>query len=361
MKRKLAWLIILALILTFIPAVSNAADEGEMLITSDPIQGTVGEIVKVDFYCYPNVPEGEYLESLQFTFTYDPELLTLGSLNLKDDDNNLKSMLILGKGAQWPMWNVKEPGLLILAWSEPFGTEEQGFLMQLEFRVEKEGTCAFLFNSVQYSTITIEGTTYSRGGSYFINPVQTGGIYTEGNVLPEEPDPDTTFVPIAPVVETPEPKPTDTPRPSNGGHTVPQTSTLPLPTNLQTARPTGIVTLPPAVTPAPISTPSGTQNAPASSAAQTDQPSGNTTDAPLDPNATVEATAVPEPVAEATSEPDNSKIVQPTASPDQTNPEGEPNQALVIAIIAGIVVVILLAVLAIILVLVHNKKQRSRG
>ncbi len=375
MKRKFAWLIILSLMLSLIPTMTDAIEvkEGEMLITSDPIQSTVGEIVKVDFYCYSNIPEGEFMDSLQFSLTYDSELLTFGSLNLHDDEQNLKSILY-GKSAQPPMLNTKEPGAIILAWSEPFGTDEQGFLFQIEFRVEQEGAGTFFFNSVQYSTIDAN----DQSVSYYIQPLQTGGVFTEGYEVPVDSDPDATFAPLEPVVETPKPQNTATPVPSNNGHGVPQTSTLPVPSDLPTSNPTSSAATPSA-TAKPKNSPTASAHtatasataAPQSVAPQTDSLNtdvpntnqasvDNPTDAPIDPDSQFEETAVPVPVAETTDAPIDDKTAQPTDEPENPNPELPLNRALVIAIIAGIIVVILLAILAIILVLVHNKKQRER-
>lgn len=373
MKRKFAWLIILALIVSLIPAATFAADEGEMLLTSEPVQGAVGDVVKVDFYCYPNLSDGEFLDSLEGTLVYDPEFLTLGSINLRDEEQNLNSIL----NSKSPLWipSTAEAGKLVFAWADAFGTDETGFLFQIEFRIEKEGAAPFLFNSIRYHGIN--GSTYQSLGSYFINPVQLGGVYTEGYELTDGTEPDATYEALEPTVETPKPQATATPKPSNSGHSVPQTTSLPEPTNLPTSHPTGLVTPAPAVTSMPMSTHSGSPapaTPPAGDPTKTDAPSATaqpseeatteTTDDPnnqTDQNAQTEQTSAPAPVVEASPEPDNGKTVQPTPAPQNTNTETEMNQALVIAVIAGIVVVILLAVLAIVLVLMHNKKQRERG
>ena len=366
MKRKLAWLIVFALIIALLPAASYAMDEGEMLFASESVKGAVGDIIKVDFYCYPNLTEGELMDSLELSLYYDPEMLTFGSLNLRDEEQNLSSLLY-GKSAQPPIYNTKEPGVIVLAWAELYGTDQQGFLFQVEFRVEKEGASTFLFNSVRYHTIN--GSNFQSIGSYFINPVQIGGVYTEGYEIVDNPEPDATYEPLEPVVETPKPQATATPKPSNSGHNVPQTSTLPTPSNLPTAMTTGIVTPKPAVTSMPMTTPSGTgtsATAPASDPLQSDapntsgQPSGNTdVETTNDPNAQIDASAAPVPVAEATVNPDDGKTVQPTPASQDTDSGILSNRALVIAVIAGIVVVILLAALAIVLVLIRNKRQRD--
>lgn len=379
-KIGLAWILILALTVLLLPAATGAATEGEMLLTSDPVEGAVGDIVKVDFYCYPNLTENELLDSLEFSLAYDPEMLTFGSFNMRDEENNLASMMY-GKSAQPPMWNLKEPGLIVLAWAELFGTDQQGFMFQLEFRIEKEGASDFLFNSVRYHSI--DGASYASIGSYYINPVRIGGVKTEGEEIPEEPTVEATYAPLEPSVETPAPQATATPKPNNEGQTVPQTSTLPEPSGMATPAETGIVTLPPAVTSMPVTTPAATQapsnNAgataktnPTQSAAQTpasnaatDAPASEApaaeTQQPTEPEATLE-TAAPdastEPLVVTESTPETTDPEEPTAAPETVKPAQE-NKALVIAVIAGIIVVILLAVLAIVLILIRNKKQRE--
>ena len=113
-----------------LPAVSNAAEEGEMLITSEPVKGAVGDVVKVDFYCYPNIPEGAVLDAFQGSLSYDPEILTLGAVSLRDEEQNLNSML----NSKSPIWmHTEEPGKMLFAFADAYGTDAQGFLFQIEF------------------------------------------------------------------------------------------------------------------------------------------------------------------------------------------------------------------------------------
>jgi hypothetical protein len=365
MKRKLAWLLIVALLLMLFPVVTNAMEEGEMLLTSESVQGAVGDIVKVDFYCYPNLDEGLVMDSFEGTLDYDPEMLTLGSINLRDEEQNLNSLM----NSKSPLWipSKSEAGKLAFAYADAFGTDANGFLFQLEFRIEKEGACEFVFNGIRYHAI--DASSYRSVGSFYINPVQIGGVYTEGYEITENGTPAATYDPLEPAVETQRPQATDTPKPSNSGHSVPQTSQLPEPSIIATPD-SGLVTPKPPVTSMPMNTPSGATIAPTEAA----------TEAPAtdDPNGTVETTepaaetqepgtetdATEAPVAEVTAEPVGTiETPKPTAEPGNTdpNPVQQPNRALVIAVIAGIVVVILLAILAIILILIRNKRQREEN
>ena len=72
MKRFFAALIALLVLLAIPTVASAAAEEGEMLISSEKVTGEVGSVVKVDFYLYPNLPDGRKLDSLSGTMKYDP-------------------------------------------------------------------------------------------------------------------------------------------------------------------------------------------------------------------------------------------------------------------------------------------------
>lgn len=355
--RCLAWILILALTIIILPATVRASEEGEMLLTSEPVEGAVGEIVAVDFYCYPNLPEGLLLDSLEGTLLYDAEFLTLGSINLRDEEKNLSSLM----NSKGPIWipNTTEAGKLQFAYADTFGTDEQGFLFQIEFRIEKEGATAFVFNSIRYSGLD---TTTNKATSFFINPRQTGGVKTEGQEIPGDVAADTTYAPLEPNVETPAAKSTPTPLPSNNGQPVPNTTQLPEPTNIATPS-SGLVTPNPKVTSMPANTSSATEQAtaPASEAPATQGTEPTDTEVPTEatqePEAPIEATAEPLVVSESTPKPNEGTNVQPTSSPENVKPAQQQNKAVLIAVIAGIIVVILLAILAIILVLIRKKRM----
>lgn len=356
MRRLIAVLIVLALLLAIPLTVGEAAgtaELGEMLLVSDPICGEVGEVVKVNFFLYPNLPDGRKLDSLSGTMKFDPEFVTFGAISQVDEEQNLTS-LMKGKASSF-QYKVNESGELKFAFIDAYGVEAEGFWFQAEFRIEKEGATDFLFNSITYTGIDDNYKTVA----FYLEPVSVGGIYTEGQSIPTDSASDATYAPLTPAVETPAPV-TPTPKPSNS-HSVPQTSTLPT----YSAKPTasGIVTPPPAVTSMPVTT-----QAPQPSSAPTEE---SQTAAPEDPVAeatpvqneetvaeTPETTdAVVIPVAE---EPETSSAPAATdGSPKETKSDGsgvqQPNMLLVIGVIIGIVAVIGLGVLAIILVLKRRK------
>lgn len=94
MRKTLAYLLILVLLLALPLSLTHAEEErGELLITSEPVEGQVGEIVKVNFYLYPNLPEGLKLDSLSCSIKFDPEILTFGTINQVDETANLTSLM----------------------------------------------------------------------------------------------------------------------------------------------------------------------------------------------------------------------------------------------------------------------------
>ena len=153
MKRILSFLLVLAILVSIPAAASFADNEGELLITTDPetVTGAVGDVVKVNFYLYPNLPDNRLFDSIQGSLIYDAEKLTLGSINLEDEEANLKSLM----KSKSPMWMPyeKEKGTVNFAYIDAYGTNQQGFWFQVEFRIEAEGASAFIFNGIRYSGI----------------------------------------------------------------------------------------------------------------------------------------------------------------------------------------------------------------
>ena len=349
MKRILAVMIAAVLLLAVPILYSEAAGDaelGEMLIESIPVSGAVGDIVKVNFELYPNLPDGRKMDSLSGTMKFDSEFVTLGAINQVDEENNLTS-LMKGKASVF-LYNPddNDKGLIRFAFSDAFGIEAEGFWFQAEFRIEKEGATDFIFNSITYTGMDEEYKTVT----YYIEPKSVGGIYTEGESVPTDGAAEETFAPITPAIATPVVV-TPTPKPSNNRQDVPVTSTLPT-VSVNATAPGGIVTPPPAVTSMPVTT-SAPYNA--NSATPADPQSQ-----PLDPNA--EATAAAG--FEGTGEQGTYSIEDETGEPGtQGNQNGakqttaignestQSNTLLVIGIIVGIVAVLGLGALAIVLIL----------
>ncbi|MBQ6235701.1 MAG: hypothetical protein IJK54_07250 [Clostridia bacterium] len=354
MKRILA-VMIAAVLLFAVPILSGEAagnaELGEMLIESIPVSGAVGDIVKVNFELYPNLPDDRKLDSFSGTMKFDPEFVTLGAINQVDEENNLTS-LMKGKASSF-QYNVNDDGTMRFVFIDAYGVEKEGFWFQAEFRIEKEGATAFVFNSIEYTglqaVVNEDGTTSYNTVSFYLEPFSTGGIYTEGESIPTDGAADETFAPLTPAIATPVVV-TPTPKPSNSGQDVPITSTLPTVSADATAH-SGVVTPPPAVTSMPLTTPAPYDD-------KTAAPD-NTETQPLDPNA--EATA---PQESGTGEQGSYTIEDETGeNGTQGNENGgkqnttdgnetqQSNTLLVIGVIIGIVAVLGLGALAIVMIL----------
>ena len=325
MKRFLAAFIAIVFVFSLSIRSTRAAETGEMLITSDKVCGEVGNILKVNFYLYANLPDERKLDSLSGSLKYDPEFLTFGTINQEDKDENLSSFM-KGKASSFQS-NLVEPGLIKFAYIDGYGVEASGFWFQAEFRIEKEGATDFVFNGITYTGLKTvqkeDGSTGYETVTFRIDPMSVGGIYTEGEVVPTDGADQETFEPLQPAVQTPEPA-TPTPKPENPGQTVPITTLLPT-YSAQPSTPSGLVTPSPAVTSIPMKTPQpqpSVTTVPPTQQTETTAPTQQTeTPAP-----TPELTSVPEATPELTQEPSASAEIT-TAEPSETpEPENTPTQ-----------------------------------
>lgn len=362
MKRVLAAMVALVLLLA-IPIISAEAagnsELGEMLITSQKQSVAVGDVVKVNFELYPNLPDGRKLDSLSGSMKFDTEFLTLGTINQVDTENNLTS-LMKGKASSFQYKFDEATGAIRFAFIDAYGVDKDGFWFQAEFRVEKEGATDFVFNGITYTGVDSKYKT----ASFYINPVSVGGLYTEGQSIPTDGAADETFAPLTPAVNTPVPS-TPTPKPSNSGHDVPVTSTLPTYSANPSSGNTGVVTPKPPVTSAPTKTQAPSQTTAEPSVA----PSTGPTDAET-PASSAEPDATPGPEAEGNTSmpetteaaaiviPDEPEETEVPINPDNstTVPSGDSSEQqasmlLIVGVIIGLVAVVGLGALAIVLIL----------
>ena len=355
MKRILA-VMIAAVLLFAVPILSGeaAGDEelGEMLIESISVTGAVGEIVKVNFELYPNLPDGRKLDSLSGSMKFDSEFVTLGAINQVDEEKNLTS-LMKGKASAFVYNEDKDDdGKIIFAFSDAYGVEAQGFWFQAEFRIEKEGATGFVFNGIRYTGLDADYKTVS----YYIEPVTVGGIYTEGESVPTDGAADETYAPYTPAIATPVVV-TPTPKPSNSGQVVPITSTLPT-VSAQVSAPDGIVTPPPAVTSMPLTTPAPYIEKTAAPDDVQTQPAGPNAEANV-PQGTAETGEQGSyTIEDATGE----NGTQGTQNGEKQNTTGgnetqRSNTLLVIGVIVGIAAVLGLGAVAIVLILKRRGMQ----
>lgn len=324
MKRFLAILFAIV-ILSAIPIASGAAAGnsrlGELYITSDKVSGEVGDLVKVNFYVYPNLPEGRKLDTFIGYIKYDPEILKYGAYNLVDKEENLTSFMQMGERPVYSFVpNYDEPGYFRFVYISVYGAEAEGFWLQLVFRIEKEGATDFVFNGISYTGFDSEMKTES----YYIEPVSVGGVYTEGQTVPSEGTGEETYAPLTPGIETP--VTASTPKASDGGKTTPAATASPAETPTET--PSQEASVEPT---APAKETATASDPPAASPGEA-QASGETGN-----------NAIAEPTADLPEE--------PAALTAVTGHSSRSNMLLVAGVIVGIIAVIGLGALAILLIL----------
>ena len=365
MKRTIACLLIILLLVMLAPSVTEALDVGELEIVTEPetIVGEVDQVISVNFYLYPNLPQNLLLNSIQGVLQYDADMLAFGAIILKDEEHNLISFMESGKNSTMPAVNTNTPGEIRFAYIDVYGWKDQGFWLQIEFRIKQTGASALVFNSVRYSGYDPDAV---KSTSFYINPIQAGAIMTEGETAPTDAAASMTYEPLVPEVEvTPTPGPTPTPKLPDSGKTVPKTTDLPVPSGITSGSP-GIVTPNPPVTSMPVTTSSWSSNSstegPNASAGADATAAPGTNEDPSGTNETDPSGVTTDPVADASPNADpNGGTAAETKQPENVKLDTEEtapsNLALTIAVLAGIVVVVLLAVLAIVLIIVRKKRM----
>ena len=356
MKRVFAVFIALALLV--LPIVSSrAAETGELQISSEKVPGDVGQIVKVNFYLYPNLPDGKKLGSIQGTMKYDPDFVTLGAINQSDASADLSSWMN-GRAKKFEYNNV--PGLLKFGFFDAYGAEDGGFWFQAEFRIEKEGATDFVFNGIEYTGIDDAYATVS----YFIQPVSVGGIYTKGKTVPTS-APNETFSPLSPdspvpTGQTPTATATAETSPTGTAATTPTATVKVTATAKATAAasPSQSTTKKPTATPSPTvaavtatpvpQTRTDDSFAEASPTDKTGGPEDTPTDVPLTPQDTV---SVEPEQSEQPPDPEKETIVE--------EEDRKPNMLLFTGVLGGLIALVSLTFILIILAVKRRRKENE--
>ena len=208
MKRLLAFMIAAVLLLLPI-ASSRAVETGRLSISSEKVGGYVGELVTVQFYLDPNLPDDKKLGSLSGSIKYDSSFVTFGAIDLSGESADRESWMN-GNASKFVYNN--DPGFIRFAFMDAYGVEKGGFWFEATFRIEKEGATAFVFNGIEYTGID---SSYSAV-SYYLEPFSVGGIYTEGRSVPTDAAADETFAPLYPGMPIPPvPTPSESSKPAD--------------------------------------------------------------------------------------------------------------------------------------------------
>ena len=199
MKRRILSLIMVVMLL--LPSAFSMAATTPVTITSDDIQGSVGDTVTVAINIAIEAPKlGQTMDSLQFVLEYDSAALEyLGIQEFSQD-----KIKILG--SQYMCNVTTKAGAVAFAAAANGGATGSGVLMHVQFRILSAVSTMLVLKKVSYSFVTTSSGS-QRG--------YTGGTINLGRITGQS-------VPttVAPVDNTPEPQssaepsalPTDEPR-----------------------------------------------------------------------------------------------------------------------------------------------------
>lgn len=222
MKRIICCLLSALLVFGLVSTSFAAPSLGNAELTAEPVYGKVGDIVTVNVYLTANLRNEYTLDSMQGSLIYDSEYLTYGDYQLKDADNGLDSVSNSASG-MW-LFNGNEKGVVKFAFASSAGIEQDGFLIQLRFRIEKEGTSNIILNGFEYHDYSV---SKADGQGYYLEPFILTGVSTEGYTPDIDADVNMEFESIA--------KETAAPQQNGGGAVVePQQTT----SSVSTERPT---------------------------------------------------------------------------------------------------------------------------
>ena len=200
MKRRILSIIMVALLL--LPASLTLAASVPVTITSEDVQGNVGDTVSVALNIKVEAPKlGQTMDSLQFVLEYDSAALEYVSIQ----EVSQNSITILG--AQYDCDVATKAGAVAFAASATGGGTGSGVLMHVRFRILSAASTMLVLKKVSYSFVTTSSGS-QRG--------YTGGTVNLGHVtgqsVPTTVAP-ATFAPYTPSTSgDPSSLPTDEPR-----------------------------------------------------------------------------------------------------------------------------------------------------
>ena len=165
MKRRIVSLFLVVMLL--LPAVSLAAST-PLTITSDDIQGSVGDTVTVTINIAVEPPKlGQTMDSLQFVMEYDSAALEY--LGIQEVNSDRITIL----GAQYMCNVTTKAGAVAFAASATTGGTGSGLLMHVKFKLLSAVSTMLVLKKVSYSFVT--GSSGSQRG-------YTGGTINLGRI-----------------------------------------------------------------------------------------------------------------------------------------------------------------------------------
>ena len=275
MKKRILSLLA-GILAAFLLPLSSVAEQGTAKLSADPKEAQLNETVAISVSVSSGAASGEALNTLHAVVTYDPNALSYGGFELKNEETRTTSV------ASDAVWGVRETkaGTIEFAFANAYGCED-GFLLTLLFQSKKDGVYTISLQEGEYSLYRASDKTVR---SLTMEPATIATI-TIGTAIPT-PMPTDTPSPTPQPTETPQP--TDTPKPTDTPSPTPKATKKPTPTPKEdeeeedpTPKPTKKPTATPTATPTPTPTPTTAPTAtPAPTAEPTAVPTATPTPAP---------------------------------------------------------------------------------
>ena len=171
-------------VLLLMPVAFSMAATSYVTITSDDVQGNVGDTVTVTFNIVMQPPKvGQTMDSLQFVLEYNSEALEFVGIQEVVQD----SITILG--VPYTCNVTTKPGAVAFAAASTDGASGSGALMHVRFKILSAARTMLVLKSVAYSFVTKNGKTQDRGLSGVINLGSITGKSAPSTIAPSSPEP----------------------------------------------------------------------------------------------------------------------------------------------------------------------------
>ena len=200
MKRRILSLLMVALLL--LPASLAHGATVPVTLTSDDVQGNVGDTVSVAIHINVEAPKlGQTMDSLQFVLEYDSAALEYVSIQEVSQDR----ITILG--AQYNCNVTTNTGAVAFAAAASGGGTGSGVLMHVRFKILSAVSTMLVMKKVAYSFVTTSSGSQRGYTGGTVNLGRVTGQSAPATVAPATYAPET-FSPE----ESPSFQPTDQPR-----------------------------------------------------------------------------------------------------------------------------------------------------
>ena len=178
--------------LCIFPCISGAEEEKIAQVSVQTVEGEIGEVITVGI----SVSNAVRLDSIQFNLNYDSTAL-----------KPLSFTPGLVFTPEYCVLNLDETDRIRAACVNAYGTEREGEILEISFRILSETGSAITFSDVVATWVDDD---YYQIPAYVM--IENGGVSVNGHPLPE---PKTTpwIAPTPVPTPTPEPTPTAVPEP----------------------------------------------------------------------------------------------------------------------------------------------------